>query len=551
MARGQEQQGQKQQGQQQAHELAGTVETAPRCNTPADVYAFPARRAVGRVLRTYLDNRDLTPLEFLCSPEAVHDLVRGNHHNLFATAVHRVAAVQPAKDNETSRARADLLFRLAERLLSEVVQRPDVQEGIGRLHAKGMDGLLALVHDMPADARSAYIRFALAAHLGEAMGWRGKLALLADHLHHHPAAEGMAWLDDAIAELLDPAETIKEALGNQPDTGTGLAVTARLCTDRLPENTGVTRVLARLGPFLASGALPNTRTVLLDRVARTLGGTRSLTRTDAAGDQKAFDTLLAALGEADGPAGGSAMMEAAVQRAMPLFGDTEHSCPPGDAVVRVLRALPAFGPRLGGLLALTETGFAAEHDDAIPYALPALAKANSPLWPSDADDAACRAARDSLKARLAESPVPAAWRDTLASILDGNTPDLPPEADTAPDGGGTARTTMDHRHLNAGDVLFHEGEPGTEAYIVASGALRISRHNDDGETLLATARRGDLVGEMALIDGKPRSATVTAVEPTTLTVIPQDAFQKRLDRLARHDRVLRRLLDVLVERLRQ
>ncbi|MBW2529128.1 MAG: cyclic nucleotide-binding domain-containing protein [Deltaproteobacteria bacterium] len=71
-----------------------------------------------------------------------------------------------------------------------------------------------------------------------------------------------------------------------------------------------------------------------------------------------------------------------------------------------------------------------------------------------------------------------------------------------------------------GDVVMREGELGEELYIVLSGQLRIST----GQTFLRDLGPGNHVGEMALIRNRPRSATVTAVEPTELITIKRYDF---------------------------
>lgn len=71
-----------------------------------------------------------------------------------------------------------------------------------------------------------------------------------------------------------------------------------------------------------------------------------------------------------------------------------------------------------------------------------------------------------------------------------------------------------------GDEVMREGELGDELYIVLSGQLRIST----GQTFLRDLGPGSHVGEMALIRNRPRSATVTAIEPTELITIKRYDF---------------------------
>jgi CRP-like cAMP-binding protein len=81
------------------------------------------------------------------------------------------------------------------------------------------------------------------------------------------------------------------------------------------------------------------------------------------------------------------------------------------------------------------------------------------------------------------------------------------------------------RRFRRGEVLFHEGDPGDALFIVASGAVKVVVPSDDGdEAILATLRRGDFLGELALLDGAPRSASAIALEATETLALPRVRF---------------------------
>lgn len=65
-------------------------------------------------------------------------------------------------------------------------------------------------------------------------------------------------------------------------------------------------------------------------------------------------------------------------------------------------------------------------------------------------------------------------------------------------------------HLNKGEVLFSEGEPGDKAYIIESGELEVVKESSGREVLLAVRGPGEVIGEMALLQDVPRTATVRA-----------------------------------------
>jgi CRP-like cAMP-binding protein len=82
------------------------------------------------------------------------------------------------------------------------------------------------------------------------------------------------------------------------------------------------------------------------------------------------------------------------------------------------------------------------------------------------------------------------------------------------------RNADDLKVFPAGTVIFREGEPGDMMYVVADGEVEISVHNH----VVETAGVGGIVGEMALIDNKPRSATVIAKTDCKLAPVDQKRF---------------------------
>lgn len=81
------------------------------------------------------------------------------------------------------------------------------------------------------------------------------------------------------------------------------------------------------------------------------------------------------------------------------------------------------------------------------------------------------------------------------------------------------------RSVNRGETIFYQSDNSTDLYIVLEGAVKASLLNQDGEELiLATFCKGDFFGEMSLLDGKPRSATMIAIEESTLGILRREKF---------------------------
>ena len=89
-------------------------------------------------------------------------------------------------------------------------------------------------------------------------------------------------------------------------------------------------------------------------------------------------------------------------------------------------------------------------------------------------------------------------------------------------------TAAPAREYEAGAQLCKEGDPARSCYLLATGSVEIRKHTPDGERVLATLKAGAIVGQMALVDRSPRSATVQAAEPTIALELTRDVFEDLL-----------------------
>lgn len=81
------------------------------------------------------------------------------------------------------------------------------------------------------------------------------------------------------------------------------------------------------------------------------------------------------------------------------------------------------------------------------------------------------------------------------------------------------------RRFRRGEVIFHAGDPGDALFVIVAGDVKISLPSETGEeAILATLRSGDVFGELALLDGAPRSASATAMSMAETVVLPRDRF---------------------------
>jgi CRP-like cAMP-binding protein len=106
---------------------------------------------------------------------------------------------------------------------------------------------------------------------------------------------------------------------------------------------------------------------------------------------------------------------------------------------------------------------------------------------------------------------------------------------------------MNKKICKPGEVIFREGDESTEAYWITSGRVEITIRAGVGGLPVARLGPGEIIGEMGLIDNKPRSATATSMGVTELEVITEEAFEN--DVLMQPAR-LRTFLGRMFERLR-
>lgn len=103
------------------------------------------------------------------------------------------------------------------------------------------------------------------------------------------------------------------------------------------------------------------------------------------------------------------------------------------------------------------------------------------------------------------------------------------------------------REFPVGAVLFREDEPGDVMYVIQSGLIRISKQVGDEDKTLATLGPGEFVGEMAILNTKPRTATATVVEgPSKCLAIDAQTLETMVKK---NTEIALRLIKKLAKRL--
>lgn len=520
------------------------IEEAALCQDFDDLLTLPARRTIGRLMRSFLDREGLTPLELLFDFARLRGLQRDQ--TLWFQGLRHVAAVQARFFGGEAKDRIDDLERLADETVERAREAPDVADRWARLEAETFGAAMRGLEPWAAAALGARL-------LGASRDWKGKVERLVDLLEREDDAEAVVWLDELLSEVLDGTAAVRDLLGGQADLATALTTAAGVAAGLPPRKDDT--IPSRLAGAFAKCSLPMARSALLARVETALRGVQPLTREGEAADRKAFEALVAALVSPGGLFGGAGMAEAVTQRQRMVGGQGGEDLPPDAGVEGILRLLPNRAVRLGYLLSLGGSAFGSRHG---PLVMQHLAKTlegvQTPedLMARGAAAAAVAAAIDDLRGHVEGSPLPAdikAWAGKrLADLAAGRAakPAAAPKAIAAE----PERPGLAEKAFPAGMMLFRQGDLGSEAYLVLSGRVAVFVSRDGKDVPLGTVGRSAIVGEMSLVDDAPRMASARAVEDTTVRVIPRELFRKQLDRLQESDPIMRRLVNLFVERLR-
>ena len=82
---------------------------------------------------------------------------------------------------------------------------------------------------------------------------------------------------------------------------------------------------------------------------------------------------------------------------------------------------------------------------------------------------------------------------------------------------------------NKDEIILHKEDPGDSLFIIKEGKVKVVLYSDDGrEVILSILKEGDFFGEMSLLDGEPRSASVVSMEDSNLYILKREGFLQTL-----------------------
>lgn len=293
-----------------------TLSSAPDedawCESIEDFYGAASRRAMGRLLRQFLDRLGITQTELLYNHRFYKKLDTAG--NLEGAALHRMAQLQSDARAVESRARRQTL----DGFVRDAAMRARdalALRGVPRLEGAGLTAFLERMRAYVVDENErAYLtRHGLCRWLEDMNGHQARFEAMLKLAEPDLPAAARPLIDELLADLCGAAAIVQDLLGNQPHLAAALSTLADFATIKWEAGGGP--AAPRLARLLRDHGLPETRIVLLDRLRRELAGDRPLSRDDNWGQAALLQKLIGKLTDERGLfVGGGAMVDAIARR---------------------------------------------------------------------------------------------------------------------------------------------------------------------------------------------------------------------------------------------
>ena len=560
-------------GKGKKHAAITPVKEAPVCEDLSEFYSFESRRTIGRLLRKYLDEHGLLAIELMHDYGHMRSLL--HHDEMLTKAVHNIASVQAKASGGKQHEMVDRLYTVVEEIAERARDKGDEDKYTALLKEKGLEQLIKGITREAGDADALFmIRSALAKYLGNAADWEQKLLLMVEQAETDPEDQAMAYLDEIIAEVFDGSQALREVLGYQRNLGDALGTLSALSVGQYEKKRKSVAVLERLSAIRSRRPLPLSRIVMLERIESELAGINPLTGDGKEADQKAFKKLVGQLVDHYALVGkDNQVSEAATSRAKSLFVKEGSYESWEKAIDDMLDLLPTKVAKFTYLIDLCETGVGAEKQahiiEKLELIVQSLRSVNDLVHKKTERRGVIRGVAH-VRDRLLATNLPEIWRQKFARVIYNLLMEYDDGQATAKAAGGKAKPAtagrkaepaskrskamtkriLETKKVEAGEYIFREGDDGTEAYMIQLGQVEISRKSGQRDVPIAKVGKGSFIGEMALIDAKPRMATAKALKDTALMVIPKSTLSSSLGNLEKSDPFMHRLVVMFVNRMR-
>jgi hypothetical protein len=300
---------------QPALRLAAAPDENAWCETLADFYGPSSRNAMARLLRNYLDRYQITPTELLHNHRWIKLL--DNQESLLPSAIQRMAALQAEQRKLDRRACTDTIDKFVSEA-SNKARDALASRAAPKLGDDRLPGLIEAINERVKDPaeHSFWQRYAIARAFEDMNAFAAKFERTMVWASADLPPATLPLIDELCAGVMGAASMIKDTLGNQPHLGAALTALADLAAGH-PEPTlaGAPAGFPAFADLMSKAAMPETRSVLYERLQRELATDKPLSREPTLVQRRQFETLMDKLADDSGLfAGGPAMVVALARR---------------------------------------------------------------------------------------------------------------------------------------------------------------------------------------------------------------------------------------------
>ena len=295
--------------------LAAAPDEESWCESLNDFYGPSSRRAMARLLRNFLDRFQIIPTELLYNQRWIKQL--DNQESLMPSAIQRMAAIQAEQRKVDRRERTDAIDKLVNEASSRV-RDAMASRAAPRLTDEGLVPLWATVTERVKDPGEVgfWLRHAISRGFEDMNAFASKFERTMSWAKEDLPPALLPLIDELCAGVMGAVSMIKDTLGNQPHLGAALIALADLAAGRQEPNLpGAPAGFNAFAALMSKQAMPETRSVLYDRLQRELATDKPLSRESPDVQRRQFETLIDRLLDDSGIfAGGPAMVAAIARR---------------------------------------------------------------------------------------------------------------------------------------------------------------------------------------------------------------------------------------------
>lgn len=338
------------------------IDDAPVCHGAGGLFSRSGRITINRLFRTYLDKNDLTATEVMHSAREMKRLL--DEGTLVSSAVAKAATFQARKiEGSSTNERRDTLYEFINEIDAQA--RAVANRKLPRIRDVGFNDAIGEVQ-AAANGDAGYLaRVVIANELLDTRSYFGKLGQTMEWAAGLANEEHLEPLDIFTSDILNNTDVIRELIGDQRDLGSALVTMiclsegetldeddAEPVEDLDPEHADFPNF--KLRKLIAEGKLPESRSVLHDRIRRQLEGINPLSRGDREEEREVFHGLLEKLIPDINIVGGPEMAEAVTARQSTIINKGGHKGMK-EAAASVLPTLADPARKTGYLLSLMES----------------------------------------------------------------------------------------------------------------------------------------------------------------------------------------------------